>query len=74
MVRLYRECRPVEWALREVDVDYFVESITFEESDLEPVTGHPPLARIAPLTSSDNGEPRIEFGGIISPARSRASA
>lgn len=46
MVRLYRECRPVEWALREVGEDYYVESITFQPSDLEPVTGHPPLIEL----------------------------
>lgn len=46
MVRLYRECRPVEWALREVAVDFFIESITFEDGDLEPVTGHPPLIEL----------------------------
>jgi len=49
MVRLYRESRTVEWALREVGVDDYVESITFEESDLEPVTGHPPLLELEGL-------------------------
>ncbi len=71
MVRLYRECRPVEWALREVDVDYFVESITFEESDLEPVTGHPPLIELegmrlwAPAAALD--ELGVRFGEPLYP-------
>ncbi len=45
-VRLFRNHPEIEWALREVAVDYAVETITLDDSDLDPMTGNPPIAEL----------------------------